>query len=120
MGPFFDADTQEECCSSSRTGVVARRRSHFGQERSRCCSSSAGLAPPVVAPVPSVGQAGARAEEAFLGVTEHMAAEVIPPPTSERTEPPLVLVVPSMVGAALQAKASASQAEVGTTVTSQA
>ena len=79
---------------------------------------SADQAPPAVAPVPSVGQAGARAEEAFLGVTEHMAAEVIPPPTSERTGPPLALVAPSVVGAAPQAEAPASQVEVAATVTS--
>ena len=52
------------------------------------------------------------------GVAEHMAAEVIPQPTSERTEPPLALVAPSVVGAVLQAEAPASQVEVATTVTS--
>ena len=36
---------------------------------------------------------------------ESAAAEVIPPPTSERTELPLALVAPSVVGAAPQIKA---------------
>ena len=73
----------------------------------------------MVAPVPSASQADVRAEEASSRVTEHMAVEVIPPPTSERTEPPLALVAPSMVGAAPQAEAPASQMEVAMTVTSQ-
>ena len=73
---------------------------------------------PVVAPAPLAGQAGVGAKEVSSKVAEHMAAEVIPPPMSERTEPPLALVVPSVVGAVPQAEAPASQVEVATTVTS--
>ena len=69
--------------------------------------------------MPLVGQASARAEEASLGVAEHIAAEVILTPTLELMEPPLTLVASSVVGMVPQAKALASQAEVATTVTSQ-
>ena len=81
-------------------------------------ASLAGQAPPTVTPVPSSGQAGAGAEEASLGVNKHMAVEVILPPMLERTEPPLVLVAPSVVGAALQAKGPALQVEVVATMPS--
>ena len=83
-------------------------------------ASSAGQAPPAVAPVPSAGQADVGAEGAPSGVTEQMAAEVIPLPTSKRTELPLALVAPSMVGATPQVEAPMSQVEVAATVTSQA
>ena len=48
-----------------------------------------------------------------------MAAEVIPPPTSERLEAPLALVAPSVVGLVPQAEALSSQAVVAATMTSQ-
>ena len=67
-------------------------------------------APLMVAPMPSVGQAGAGAEEAPLGVAEQTTAEVTPPPTLERMELPPALVAPSVVGAAPQVEAPASQA----------
>ena len=73
----------------------------LGRSRAIVVASLAGQAPPVVAPVPSASQADVRAEEASSRVTEHMAVEVIPPPTSERTEPPLALVAPSVVGTSL-------------------
>ena len=73
----------------------------------------AGQALPAVAPMPSAGQAGTKAEEAPSEVAEQTTVEVTPPPTLERMELPPTLVVPSMVGAA-------SQAEVAMTVTSQA
>ena len=83
-------------------------------------ASSASQALPAVVLMPSVGQADAGAEEAPSGVIEHMTTEVIPPPMSEWMELPLALVAPSVVGAAPQAEAPASQAEVAATVTSQA
>ena len=89
-----------------------------GRSRANVVASSTGQAPPAVAPVPSVGQADAEAEEAPLWVAQHMATEVITPPTLERMEPPLMLVAPSVVGAVPQAEALTSQAEVATTVTS--
>ena len=92
----------------------------LGRSGADVVASSAGQAPPVVVPVPSAGQAGARAEEAPSGVAEQTATEVIPPPTSQWMEPPRALVMPSVVGAAPQAEAPASQAKVATTVTSQA
>ena len=70
--------------------------------------------------MPSVGQADAGAEGAPSEVAEQLAAEVIPLATSERTELPLVLVAPSVVGVAPPVEASAWQAEVATTMTSQA
>ena len=70
--------------------------------------------------MPSAGQVDAGAKEAPSGVGKHMAAKVIPPPTLERTELPLALVAPSMVGVAPQAEALASQAEVPKTMMSQA
>ena len=70
--------------------------------------------------MPSMGQANAEVEEAPSGVAEQTAAEVIPPPMLERTELPLALVAPSVVGTTPQAEAPASQAEVAMTVTSQA
>ena len=76
-------------------------------------ASSAGHAPPAVAPMPSVGQVDAGADRAPSGVAEQTTVEVTLPPTLERMELPPTLVVPSMVGAA-------SQAEVAMTVTSQA
>ena len=79
---------------------------------------SAGQAPSTVAPVPSVGQAGAGAEEAPSGVAEQTTTEVTPSPTLERTELSPVLVAPSVVGASPQVEASASQAEVATTAPS--
>ena len=91
-----------------------------GRSGADVATSSAGQAPPAVAPVPFVGQAGTRAEEAPSGVAEQTTAEVTLLPTLERTEPPLALVVPFVVGAGPQAKAPASQAEVAATVTSQA
>ena len=63
-------------------------------------ASSAGQATPMVAPVPSVGQADAGAEGAPSEVAEQPATKVIPLPTSERMELPLALVVPSVVGMA--------------------
>ena len=69
---------------------------------------SAGQAPPTVAPVPSVGQAGAGAEEAPSGVIEQTTVEVNPSPTLERTELPPALVAPPMVGAAPQVEAPVS------------
>ena len=81
--------------------------------------SLAGQAPPAMAPVPSVGQAGAGAEEAPSGVTEQTTAEVTPPPTLERMKVPLVLVVPPVVGVAPQVEAPALQAEVAVTAPSQ-
>ena len=72
----------------------------------------------MVAPVPSAGQADAGAEGATVVVAEQMAAEVIPLPSSERIDMPLVFVAPSMVGVVPQVEASASQAEVAMTVTS--
>ena len=83
-------------------------------------ASLADQAPPVVAPVPSVGQTDARAEGAPLAVAEQPAMEVIPLPTLGRTELPLVLVAPFVVGAAPLVEAPPTQAEVATTVTSQA
>ena len=68
--------------------------------------------------MPSVGQADVGAEGAPSRVAEQTAVEVIPPPTSERMELPLRLVVPSVVGAAPQAEAPVLQAEVAMTVTS--
>ena len=67
----------------------------------------------MVASAPSVGQAGAGAEEAPSGVAEQMMMEVTPPPTLERTGLPPMPVV----GVASQVKAPASQAEVATTMT---
>ena len=90
----------------------------LGRSRADVTALSTGQAPPMVASMSSVGQADAGAEEASSGVTEHMATEVIPPPTLERTELPLTLVAPSVVGAVPQAEAPASQAEVAMTVTS--
>ena len=75
---------------------------------------------PTVAPVPSTSQADARAGRASSGVIEQTTVEAILPPTSERTELPLAIVAPSVVGVVLQAEALASQAEVATTVISQA
>ena len=68
--------------------------------------------------VPSTSQADAGADGAPLGVAEQIAAEVTPSPTLERTELPLALLAPSVVGAAPQAEAPASQVEVAATVTS--
>ena len=82
-------------------------------------ASSADQALPALALVPSVGQADTGANRAPLGVAEQTTAEVTPPPVSERKEPPLTLVAPSVVGAAPQVEAPASQAEVVVTVTSQ-
>lgn len=83
-------------------------------------ASSAGLAPPAVALVPSVGQANARADGAPSGVIEQTTVEVTRPPTSKRTELLLALVALSMVGVVPQVEAPASQAQVAMTVTSQA
>ena len=91
-----------------------------GRSGADVAASSAGQALPMVAPVPLVGQADAGAKGAPLGVIEQTTAEVILPPMLERIELPLVLMAPSLVGAAPQAKALASQVEVATTVTSQA
>ena len=71
----------------------------------------AGQAPSAVAPMPLVGQAGARAEEAPSGGVEQTTTEVTPLPTLEWTEQPPVLVAPSVVGAASQVEAPMSQAE---------
>ena len=76
----------------------------LGRSGADVAASSAGQAPPAVAPVPSVGQAGIRAEEAPSGVTEQTTAEVTPPPMLERTELPLVLVAPSVVGIVPQSR----------------
>ena len=69
-----------------------------GRSGTDVVASSAGQVLPAVAPVPSVGQAGARAEEAPLGVTEQTMAEETLPPMLEWTELPPTLVAPSMVG----------------------
>ena len=74
---------------------------------------------PVVTPAPSVGQVGAGAEEAPSGVAEQTTAKVTPPPTLEWMGLPPVLVAPSVVGAAPQVEALASQVEVATTAPSQ-
>ena len=92
----------------------------LGRSGADVAASSTGQAPPAVAPVPSARQAGTGAKEASSKVAKHVAAEVILPPSSEQTEPSLALVAPSTMGAAPQAKAPASQAEVAATVPSQA
>ena len=91
-----------------------------GRSGTNVAASSAGQAPPAVAPMPSAGQADAGADGAPSRVTEQMAAKVTPPPMSERTELPLELVAPSVVGAAPQVEAPTSQAQVTATVMSQA
>ena len=92
----------------------------MGRSEADVAASSASQALPAVAPVPSAGQADAGAEGASSGVAEHTTIEVILPPMSERMEPPLMLVAPFVVGTTLQAEAPTSQAEVATTMTSQA
>ena len=89
-----------------------------GRSGADVAASLVGQVPPAVAPMPSAGQADARAEEAPSGVIEQTAMEVILPPTLERTELSLTLVVPFVVGAAPQAEALALQVEVAMTVTS--
>ncbi|XP_066374608.1 uncharacterized protein [Miscanthus floridulus] len=73
-----------------------------GRSGTYAVASLAGLAPPAVAPAPSV-------------VTEQAAAEVTSPSALERTELPSVLVASSMVGVALQAEGPASPVEVAVT-----
>ena len=92
----------------------------LGRSGTNVADSLASPVLPVVTPAPSVGQVGAGAEEAPSGVAEQMTAGVTPLPTLEQTGPQPVLVAPSAVGAAPPIEAPASQAEVATTVTSQA
>ena len=80
-----------------------------GRSGADVVASSAGLALPAVAPMPSAGQIDAGADGAPLGVAEQTTVEVTPPPTSERTELSPALVAPSVVGAAPQVKAPTSQ-----------
>ena len=87
----------------------------LGRNGTDVAALSAGLVPPVVAPAPLAGQAGAGVEEAPSGVSEQMTVEVTPPPTLERTELLPMLVAPSMGGVALQVEAPVSRAEVATT-----
>ena len=70
----------------------------LGRSGADVAASLAGQAPPAVASVPSVGQAGTEAKEAPSGVTKQAMAEVTLLPTLERMELPPVLVAPSMVG----------------------
>ena len=91
-----------------------------GKSGANVAASLAGQASPAVAPVPLAGQADTEADGAPSGVTEQTAAEVISTPMSERTELPLTLVAPSVVGMAPQAEALALPAKVAMTVTSQA
>ena len=81
-----------------------------GSSGADVAAPSAGQALPTMVPMPSVGQAGAGAEEAPSGVTEQTTAEVTPPPTLVWTELSPVHVVPSVVGVTPQVKALASQA----------
>ena len=68
-------------------------------------ASSADLAPPTLAPAPSV-------------VAKQATTDVTPPSTSERVELPPVLVASSMVGVAPQAEGPTSPVEKATTVPS--
>ena len=61
-------------------------------------ASPAGHVPPTVAPVPSVGQAGARAQGVPSEVAKQPAMEVIPLPMTGRTELPNVLVASTAMG----------------------
>ena len=83
-------------------------------------ASSVGHAPPTVAPVPSAGQAGAKAEGMPSEVAKQPATEVIPLPTSERMELSPALLAPTVVGATPPVEALPMQAEVSMTVTSEA
>ena len=74
--------------------------------------SSAGEALLMVAPVPSVGQAGTRARGTPLEIIEPPATEVIPLSTMGQPELPLVLVAPTVVGAIMPIEAPLTQAKV--------
>ena len=67
--------------------------------------SPVGEAPLTVAPVPSVGQAGARAHGTPLEITKQLVMEVIPLPTMGWTELPAMLVASTVTGVALMVKA---------------
>ena len=62
-------------------------------------TSSVGQALPMVAPVPSVGQADAGARRMPSEVAEELAREVMPLLTMGRSELPTTLVVPTLAGA---------------------
>ena len=83
-------------------------------------ASLANQASPAVVLVPSVGQTDTGAEGAPSEVIEQSATEVILLPTLERMELPLALAAPTVVGATPPVEALPTQAEVATTVTSQA
>ena len=71
----------------------------LGRNKAGTTVSLTGHAPPMVAYVPSVGQAGAGAGGAPLEVAEQPAMEVIPLPMMGRTELPSMLVAPTAMGA---------------------
>ena len=89
-----------------------------GKSGAGVTASSAGLVPPTVVPVPSVGQTVIGAEGTPSEVTEKPTTEVIPLPTSERTEPPLTLVGPTTVGVTSPVEAPPTQMEAAATVMS--
>ena len=75
-------------------------------------ASLAGLAPPAVVPMSSMGQAIGEAEEAPSEVTAQPVMEVMPLPTSGRAELSAAPVASTMVGAALPDEVPPMEAEV--------
>ena len=117
---FFGGGTQEEHRHSGETGSLADVAPISGKSGANIAALLAGQAPSVVVPMPLVGQVDAGAIGAPLEVAEQPVTEVILLPTSERTELPLVPAAPTVVGATPPVEALPMQAEVATTVTSQA
>ena len=84
--------------------IQARRRPSvditpvLGKSGANVTASLVDQAPPMVAPVPSVGQAGMGARRMPSEVAKELVTEEVPLPTTGRSKLPTALVVPTPAG----------------------
>ena len=84
----------------------------LGKSGASIIASSAGLAPTMVVPMPSVGQAIGEAEEEPLEVAAQPATEVTPTPTLERAVLSAAPIASTTVGAAQSDEGLPAKVEV--------